>query len=274
MTIRVRPPKSAQAFARKGLAARQEAMRSRRCCTRAGMTRAHSILRDELQDAVDIRGWFRRHHGNYEKAAARAVAEGLTLRQAAPDEPAIQAWWIWGGQPMWDASERAVETQRVRNPEGSDLSETWRDVFSDLDLDWEDEWDAEEKAAPEFSRRTGLPLLGAGNTRVVFGIGRDAIKLPYTSDGPRANRRECAIWEKATPEQRQLLAPIVACDPDGRWLVMARAEPVTAQELPALDWGSPVEQTLGALGVTDIAHRAQWGRLPDGRVVVIDYAGR
>lgn len=117
MKVTVRPPRSAQVFARKGFDAREAALRSKKCCTRAGMTRAHSILRGEQQDAVDIRGWFRRHEGYYRKARARAVAEGRTLRQAAPDEPAIQAWWIWGGDPMWAAAEDAVARARRGNPE-------------------------------------------------------------------------------------------------------------------------------------------------------------
>lgn len=116
MKIWVRPPKLAQAYAKKGLAAREEAAKSDKCCTRAGLARAQAILDGDRQDAVDIRGWFRRHHGNYEKAAARAARKGLTLREAAPDEPAIQAWWIWGGGPMWRAAEQAVARERQENP--------------------------------------------------------------------------------------------------------------------------------------------------------------
>ncbi len=50
----------------------------------------------------------------------------MSLRDAAPQEPAIQAWWIWGGQPMWDAAERAVA--KVRNPGA--WTPKWNKCFS------------------------------------------------------------------------------------------------------------------------------------------------
>lgn len=111
--VGVRPPKQAQQYARRGLDAREAASRSKRCCTPAGITRAHSILRGEIQDAVDIRAWFRRHAGYYEAAVARAMSAGKSLREAARTERAIQAWWIWGGDPMRRAAERAA---RAQNP--------------------------------------------------------------------------------------------------------------------------------------------------------------
>lgn len=104
----VRPNAGAQRFASQGLEARRQAVPSKRCCTPSGLARARAIIRGDRQNAVTVRNWFRRHEGYYEAAVKRAKREGISLRRAAPDEPAIQAWWIWGGDPMRKLSESAV----------------------------------------------------------------------------------------------------------------------------------------------------------------------
>lgn len=97
-------PNAAARLAARGLEARASAVRSRRCCTATGLRRAEELLRRKPQDAVVLRAWFRRHQGYYLAAVARS---GTTVRAAAR-EPAIQAWWMWGGDPMFRAVEAAV----------------------------------------------------------------------------------------------------------------------------------------------------------------------
>lgn len=116
LKIGVRPPKAAIEYARKGLAARQEATKSRKCCTGSVLARARSIISGDHQDAVTVRAWFRRHAKSFEQASARALQRGETLRQSAPYSKAIQAWWIWGGDPMRRAAEAAVRRSRKTNP--------------------------------------------------------------------------------------------------------------------------------------------------------------
>lgn len=52
-----------------------------------------------------LRAWFRRHRGYYVSAVERSGSD----MKAAEREPAIQAWWMWGGDPMWIAAETAVK---------------------------------------------------------------------------------------------------------------------------------------------------------------------
>lgn len=100
----IKVPEQAVRLAARGVRARELATSSRQCCTATGLRRAAELLRREPQDAVVLRAWFRRHHGYYLRAIDRS---GKTLRAAAR-EPAIQAWWMWGGDAMYDAAERAV----------------------------------------------------------------------------------------------------------------------------------------------------------------------
>lgn len=117
--IPVRPDEEAKKFVRWALEARAAAPDSKKCCTPAGIRRGASILMGQQQDAQDIRAWSRRHRGYYEAAAARARAAGRSLREAAPREPAIQAWWYWGGDPMIRDAEAVLarhERKRAANP--------------------------------------------------------------------------------------------------------------------------------------------------------------
>jgi hypothetical protein len=98
-------PVAAARLAARGVQARELAASSRQCCTATGLRRAAELQERERQDAVVLRAWFRRHHGYYLRAIDRS---GKTLRAAAR-EPAIQAWWMWGGDSMYRAAEAAVE---------------------------------------------------------------------------------------------------------------------------------------------------------------------
>lgn len=185
-----------------------------------------------------------------EGAIARAKARLLDLNPAQPDTARL--------------NELAVE---------------WGQIFDDLELDWSDAWDAHFDASPEFTRRTGLEWVGGGQTRMVFALDdQRVLKLAFMGDsGAEASARECALWFRLAQEQpalgRRLLAPVLGCAAGGEWLVMERATKVEDTDLPVLDWGSPTDVILEGLGVSDTRGRGQWGRLGDGRVVLVDYGG-
>lgn len=177
---------------------------------------------------------------------------------------------------------RLAQMELKLNPEDhghlNDLATEWGTVFEDLDLDWSDEWEAEDQAAPEFARRTGLEFLGAGNTRAVFALDEQRVlKVAFMGDaGNEANLYECERWltNSADPDlgadARRWLAPVLACASGGEWLVMRRAKPVKRSALPAMDWGSDMDRLLKRLGVSDTTGAMQWGNL-DGQVVLLDY---
>jgi len=117
--IPVKPNKSAQKFARWGLEARRKAKKSRRggLTTReagrqgigSGVARARDIIAGRAVDASQVLGFCSRHEKNYRAALARARKSKRSLREAAQDEPALQAYWLWGGEPMCKLAKRAVE---------------------------------------------------------------------------------------------------------------------------------------------------------------------
>lgn len=98
-------PARAAKLAARGLEARDRAPRSKKCCTATGIRRANELIGREQQDAVLLRAWFRRHHGYYLSAKMHSGDD----MDGASREPAIQAWWMWGGDPMWKAAEDAVD---------------------------------------------------------------------------------------------------------------------------------------------------------------------
>jgi len=179
---------------------------------------------------------------------------------------------------------RLAQMELKLNPEDPGrldaLAAEWAAVFEDGDLDWSCEWEAAERAAPEFTRRTGLEFLGAGNTRAVFALDdQRVIKLAfYSSVGTDSNLHECERWftTSADPElgedARRWLAPVLACASGGEWLVMRRATPASRTVVPDMKWGSDMERILRRLEIQDASGAQQWGVL-DGQAVLVDYAG-
>lgn len=109
-----------------------------------------------------------------------------------------------------------------------------------------------------------------GNWREVILEGRYAIKLP------REERRAAAMclnrWEREMWTVWRLqfgwqhLCPVVWSDPDGQILIMQRAiQNVTAAEIEA------ISEAETHPCVTCEFKPVDWGRLEDGRVVVVDY---
>lgn len=116
------PPKAAYKWARWGLEARKNAPRSKKggLSTReagkqgigSGVARARDILAGKRLNAYQVKAFFDRHEHNYEpaikRAKKRAKAEGIALKVAAEDEPSVQSWWQWGGEPARRGAEKAV----------------------------------------------------------------------------------------------------------------------------------------------------------------------
>lgn len=103
---RVYPPPAAQRIAREALEVRASLPESRQAgLTRgearslgitSGVERAKSIAAGEWQDDPgDIRRFFSRFSGQ----VSRARAQGKDMRSSK----AIQAWNLWGGDPMREA---------------------------------------------------------------------------------------------------------------------------------------------------------------------------
>jgi hypothetical protein len=116
--IYIKPTKTAQQAAMRGLDARRRAPRSRKCCLTtqeagkqgigSGIARARDIIAGRQVNASQVKAYFDRHEGFYRDAMARARKSGLSLDEAAEREPAIQGWWIWGGDPLRRSANRAV----------------------------------------------------------------------------------------------------------------------------------------------------------------------
>ena len=100
--IWIAPPATARSYARRALEVRKQLPPSRQAGTPAGLSRARSIARGDLQPAREIAGWFARHADNIE------AAMGLTMSESK----AKLAAGLWGGYAMWRAAARAVARGR------------------------------------------------------------------------------------------------------------------------------------------------------------------
>jgi hypothetical protein len=98
--IWIKPTARARSAARRALALRESLPKSRRAGTAAGLARARSIARGEMQPAREIAAWFARHG----RSILAAERRGETLASSR----ALQAAALWGGEPMARAAFRAV----------------------------------------------------------------------------------------------------------------------------------------------------------------------
>ncbi len=162
-----------------------------------------------------------------------------------------------------------------------------------------DAWEQWDGRPGTFQAPEGVgPLLGRGQTRAVFRIGDFAVKVPSVPDvvrrharalgtnpghalSPRRgvenvyaensyaefNQREAETWEMAPPELRPLLLPVLAADPDGRWLVMPLAERVPMAESRA--FCAALDKEFSQV-LSDCGHPANIGRY-QGRLALLDY---
>ena len=65
-------------------------------------------------------------------------------------------------------------------------------------------------------------LLAYGRTRIVFASRVDPSFVIKVNEGGHSNRREAGVYFSAGPRLKKLLVPVLAVDPDGKWLIMER----------------------------------------------------
>jgi hypothetical protein len=116
-----------------------------------------------------------------------------------------------------------------------------------------------------------------GSSRLVFCIHPWwTIKVARNPTGLRCNWYEADLYQRTTPARRAMLCPVRMLLPGSVALVMQRAEPLSDDEarhlihtdgfpdwdyMPPDDGGCPFEYK-----------GCDWGRLPDGRLVALDYS--
>jgi hypothetical protein len=114
-----------------------------------------------------------------------------------------------------------------------------------------------------------------GTVRLTICVGPWALKLARNATGRRCNRFEADLWARTTPTRRNMLCPVLACLPFGVGLLLQRAEPLSRDEchqlinedgFPDWDYVPPDETCPFEYKASD------WGRLPDGRLVALDYS--
>jgi len=115
----IKPNKAAQKAAKRGLEARKRAPKSKKGGLDAmqaaelgigsGVLRARDIVAGKRVNAYQVNGFFNRHRNNYINAK---------LKGLKPEESkAIQAWLLWGGEPLRKQAEAAVRKDKARrNP--------------------------------------------------------------------------------------------------------------------------------------------------------------
>ena len=117
-------------------------------------------------------------------------------------------------------------------------------------------------------------LLGSGSTRKVYALGeRYVIKI--ANNGRYANKAEVANYHHLRKKRLgKLLAPILAFDPDGKWLIQERAQNThDATSCPRdcdVTHLQAIIDKLDREGLTDSCC-FNYGQI-DGRWVCLDYA--
>lgn len=130
----IKPNKAAVRDAKKGLEARKKAPKSKKGGLSAiqaaqegigsGVLRARDIVAGKKVNAYQVKAFFDRHRHNY----INAKAKGLKPEESR----AIQAWLLWGGEPLRKQVEKAVTTdkrKRAKNPARK---------FWDREHDWDE----------------------------------------------------------------------------------------------------------------------------------------
>lgn len=114
-----------------------------------------------------------------------------------------------------------------------------------------------------------VPYLSSGVSRNVYDLGAVVLKVNKGYDGCGSCASELAVWEEyAGTEFEQYLAPILAADPNGEWLIMEKCSGVGS-----IDYYDrrEMEHKLNSIGIGDL-HEYNVGRRENGDIVAIDYA--
>lgn len=114
----IKPNQAAVKAARKGLEARKaapkskkgglSAMQAKEAGVGSGVMRARDIVAGKKVNAYQVKAFFDRHRQNYVDAKAK--------RLKPQESKAIQAWLLWGGEPLRKQAEAAVKKDRRQNP--------------------------------------------------------------------------------------------------------------------------------------------------------------
>lgn len=107
--------------------------------------------------------------------------------------------------------------------------------------------------------------IGRSANRVVYACEDPtvAIKIALTDRGQSANLFELEFWNRADAELRRWLAPALEAHQDGAWLKMTKGRQAEPGDVPS----SGVPPIL-----RDWRKARNWVWLPDGRLVLCDYA--
>ena len=114
-----------------------------------------------------------------------------------------------------------------------------------------------------------------GTVRRTICIGPWALKVARNAAGRRCNRFEADLWARTSARRRAMLCPVLARLAFDLAIVMQRAEPLSEDEaghlratrgFPDWDYVPPDEGEPFEYKASD------WGRLPDGRIVALDYS--
>jgi hypothetical protein len=114
-----------------------------------------------------------------------------------------------------------------------------------------------------------------GTVRRTICIGPWALKVARNATGRCCNRFEADLWVRTTAARRNMLCPVLARLPFGLAVIMQRARPLSEDEaerlrntrgFPDWDYVPPDDECPFEFKASD------WGRLPDGRLVALDYS--
>jgi hypothetical protein len=136
---------------------------------------------------------------------------------------------------------------------------------------------ARRRQARTERHRTVRPVFAVhkGTFRMTICLGPWALKVARNGNGRRCNRFEADLWARTSDARREMLCPPIVCLPLGLALLMQRAQPLSELEalrlrsmrgFPDWDYVPPDEGEPFEYKASD------WGRLPDGRLVALDYS--
>lgn len=146
----------------------------------------------------------------------------------------------------------------------------------------QDEWDEKDFSSKDYRRLcrdAGLPILGAGGSRVVFDLGQDRVLKVAWPENEGCNTVEAEAWHEAPRAIRSFLVPIYGFNPDGSWLIMAFARPSSRANdgLAQDEQDRALSEKANSLkvflrGLDDSGRPANWG-WHKGKLKLLDYAG-
>lgn len=137
-TLYIKPNEASKKAAKRGLEARQKAKPSKRggldaqqakeAGVGSGVMRARDIIAGKRVNAYQVKAFFDRHKRNY----INAVLAG----KKAHESRAIQAWLIWGGEPLRKQVEKAVAKDKRERAKGRKKNPGRPGGAAGMDLVW------------------------------------------------------------------------------------------------------------------------------------------